>query len=440
MEREAQMKNRIYKRLTLTERREIEHGLGIGQSLNTIAKSIQRGTSTVSREIQRNSYVKQSGAARKPFNNCANRNTCNEHDICTNDECRRPYCTGCIYCIHVCKKYVRENCPALFAPPYVCNACKRKVDCTLEKFFYSAPRANRIALGILTESRSGVSLDESERKRISDIVTPLVRQGQSPYHICLTNKDALMISDKTLYKYIAAGLMEAQSTDLLRKVKMRPRKKKPVVKIERACMQGRTYRDFLEYMDEYPDTEVVQMDTVIGKAGGGEKCLLTICFPKSELMLAYIRDANTARSVTEVFERLKTDLDYNLFEEIFPLILTDRGSEFSAPTAIEFDEDSGLCWTPVFYCDPNCAYQKPEVESGHRLIRRVLSKGTSLNRFTQDDIDLMMSHVNSYRRRSLAGKSPTQVFAGLHGNKIIRLLGLSLIPSNEITLKPSLLK
>ena len=434
------MKNRIYKRLTITERRFIEHGIGSGQSLNTIAKNLHRSTSTISREIQRNSCVKKSGGSRKPFNNCLDRHTCEEFGICTNDECVRPYCASCVYCIHVCKKYVRENCPALFSPPYVCNACKRRMGCTLEKFFYSAGHANRVAMDMLIESRRGVSLDEGERKRISNIVTPLIKQGQSPYHICLTNKDALMISDKTLYKYIAAGLMDAQSTDLLRKVKMRPRKKKPVVKVERACMQGRTYRDFLVFMDKYPDTEVVQMDTVIGKAGGGEKCLLTICFPKSELMLAYIRDANTARSVAEIFERLKTDLNYNLFEEIFPLILTDRGSEFSAPSTIEYDDDSGLFWTSVFYCDANCAYQKPEIESGHRLIRMVLPKGTSLNCFTQKDIDLLMSHVNSYRRRSLGGKSPIEVFAGLHGNKIIRLLGLKLIADNEITLKPSLLK
>jgi IS30 family transposase len=221
---------------------------------------------------------------------------------------------------------------------------------------------------------------------------------------------------------------------------MRPRRKKPSLKIERACMQGRTYRDFLAYLDKYPDTEAVQMDTVIGKKGGGEKCLLTICFPKSGLMLAYIREANTARSVTEVFERLIAVLDFALFGEIFPLILTDRGSEFSAPSTIGYDKEIDGYWTQIFYCDANCAYQKPEVESGHRLIRRVLPKGASMNHLTQADIDLMMSHVNSYRRQSLGGKSPIQVFAGMQGDTLIRLLGLSLISDNEITLKPSLLK
>jgi IS30 family transposase len=289
------------------------------------------------------------------------------------------------------------------------------------------------------EMRKGVLLDEAERRRISDIFSPLIRQGQSPYHVCLTNRDAPMISDKTLYRYIALGIMDAKSTDLLRKVKMRPRKEKPQLKVEKGCYAGCTYRDFLVRLEADPDVEVVQMDTVIGKKGGGEKCLLTVCFPKSELMLAFIRNANTARSVTDIFDALKSELGFNMFEEIFPLILTDRGSEFSAPSAIETD-DAPVLWTMIFFCDPNCAYQKPEIESGHRLIRMVSPKGTSLNRLTQKDIDLMMSHINSYARKALGGRTPIEVFAQMHGNTVIRQLGLRPVPTNGINLTPSLLK
>ena len=130
------------------------------------------------------------------------------------------------------------------------------------------------------------------------------------------------------------------------------------------------------------------MDTVEGKKGAGQKVLLTIIFPHTEFMLAFIRDANTARSVTEIFDEIKTKLGFNRFEEIFPILLTDNGSEFSNPSAIETDEDMHI-WTHIFYCDPNCAYQKGSIEAGHRLIRKVIPKGTSLNNFTQEDIDLM---------------------------------------------------
>lgn len=34
------------------------------------------------------------------------------------------------------------------------------------------------------------------------------------------------------------------------------------------------------------------------------------------------------------------------------------------------------------------------------MIRRVLPKKTSFDNLTQDDINLMMSHINSYNRKS----------------------------------------
>lgn len=46
-------------------------------------------------------------------------------------------------------------------------------------------------------------------------------------------------------------------------------------------------------------------------------------------MLAFIRDHNTARSVTEVFNRLYELLGHEVFNALFPVILTDRGSEFT---------------------------------------------------------------------------------------------------------------
>lgn len=54
--------------------------------------------------------------------------------------------------------------------------------------------------------------------------------------------------------------------------------------------------------------------------------------------------------------------------------------------------------TRIFYCDPGKAYQKGGIEKNHELIRYVISKGTSLEPFTQEDIFLLINHVNSYSR------------------------------------------
>jgi IS30 family transposase len=337
----------------------------------------------------------------------------------------------------VCKKFEPEYCTRLESTPYVCNGCTFIRKCTLAKFVYKPSVAHKIYEDTLSGSRSGVALSEQERKRIDGIVTPLISQGQSPYHICLANKDRLMISDKTLYKYIYANFFGAASTDLTRKVGMRPRRKKRTVKVERSCRKGRTYKDLATYLDVSPDTEVIEMDSVIGAKGQGEKVLLTILFPQSHFMLAFLRDANTARSVNQVFDDLYDGFGEDAFRELFPVIKTDNGAEFTAPTGIETDGD-GVVRTRVFYCDPYQSNQKASCENNHRFIRMALPKGTSMNILTQDDVDLMMSHINSYARKILGGQTPVEVFLRQHENikDLLKKLGIRIIPPNDITLKP----
>jgi hypothetical protein len=67
----------------------------------------------------------------------------------------------------------------------------------------------------------------------------------------------------------------------------------------------------------------------------GGKCLLTIHFVETSLMLAFLRDANTSASVIQVINLLDKVLGNRIFSQMFPVILTDNGSEFSNPKEIE---------------------------------------------------------------------------------------------------------
>jgi IS30 family transposase len=278
-----------------------------------------------------------------------------------------------------------------------------------------------------------------ELRRINDIVSPLILKGQSIHSIAVGHKDEIMLDEKTLYTYIKAGLFEAKSIDLPNMVKMRPRKKRSDVKVERGCRDGRTYRDFIAFMNEFPDTPIVQMDTVEGTKGAGEPVLLTIHFVAEEFMLAFRREANTARSVITVIDSIYESLGHETFSALFPVILTDMGSEFSNPSALENAKD-GRHRTRVFYTDPGAPYQKGACENNHTLIRRVILKGTSLTPFSQDDISLLMNHINSYVRKKLRNRSPVELFRFLHGEAILQTLGVESIPPDDVTLTPSLLK
>ena len=160
------------------------------------------------------------------------------------------------------------------------------------------------------------------------------------------------------------------------------------------------------------------MDSVEGKKGG--KVLLTIHFVKTEFMLAYIRDRNTAYSVYEIFEKLYWLLLPDDFMKLFPVLLGDNGTEFSDPLAIEFDAE-GNRRTNVFYCDPSAPYQKGAIENNHELIRRVLPKGTSFDKLEQADINLKMNLINSYSRATLGDRFPIEVFEQLYGKSILEI-------------------
>lgn len=236
--------------------------------------------------------------------------------------------------------------------------------------------------------------------RLNAFVTPLILQGQSIHQIYVNYADTLMCSEKTLYNYIDHGFFDARNIDLPRKVRYRPRKKEQEFKVDRGCYVGRNYVDYQQFLLKYPNAHTVQMDSVIGTVGG--KVLLTIHFLETSFMMAFLRDANTSQSVIDVFDYLYRKLGKELFEKLFPVILTDRGSEFSNPRMIEF-EPGGIRRTNVFYCDPSSPYQKGSIEVNHELIRRILPKGTSFDKLTQTDIDHMMNHIK-FLPQSQAGE------------------------------------
>ena len=154
---------------------------------------------------------------------------------------------------------------------------------------------------------------------------------------------------------------------------------------------------------------------------------------------AFIRERNTSQSVIDVFNSMYELLGPDLFKTLFSILLTDNGSEFSNPKALEYDAQ-GIRRTMLYYCDPLASFQKPNVELNHEFIRKILPKGRSFDDLTQSDISLMMSHINSYSREKLNDKSPFDMFGFIYGYDVLEKFGIFKVPANEILLKPSLLK
>ena len=427
-----------HKHLSFEERFTIKTLLDASASFKEIGRTLGRDCTTISKEVRNHMLFQKTGCFGRSFNDCANRRNCPVSGLCSDPACRFKKCSLCSRCHLYCQDYFKEFCPHLSQPPYVCNGCPKRKNCTLEKHIYS-PQASQKEYEILrSESRSGICISEDEALALDSFISPLIRKGQSIHHICSNNPDEVMFSEKTIYNYVDAGIFSARNIDLPRKVSYKPRASShDSFKVDKACRIGRTYADFLMFLEGFPDCPVVQMDSVEGRKGG--KVLLTLHFVKCEFMLAFLRDRNTAASVFDVIERLYWELRPDRFMDLFPVLLGDNESEFSNPVALETDAEFNHR-TRVFYCDPSAPYQKGAAENNHEFIRRVLPKGTSFDRLTQADIDLMMDHINSYSRASLGNHSPYEVFRMFYGQKILDLLGAHFISPNDITLRPELLK
>lgn len=170
------------------------------------------------------------------------------------------------------------------------------------KNIYDVEHAHVKAHEKISNSRSGLCVSENEISRLNCIISPLVQNRESVNQIYINHHYELMCSEKTIYNYIDAYLFDIRNIDLPRKVRFRERYKKPEFKVDKGCRIGRNYKDFETFINKNPDIAIVQMESVMGVKGG--KCLLTIHFVDCSLMLAFLRDANTSKSVTDVFSHL----------------------------------------------------------------------------------------------------------------------------------------
>ena len=291
----------------------------------------------------------------------------------------------------------KENCPdfeqfvckKLLTTPYVCNGCEDSHYCKLfssPRYKYFRRKADIEYRNKLKESREGIILTAKEMEVLDNLVSPLLLQGQSLRAIYMRHKDEIPVSESTLYEYIDRRYLTARNIDLPRKVKFKARYNHGKRdKSFQTFVAGRTFMDFGKYMEQNPDTNVWEMDTVIGIPGG--KCLLTLLFRKSHFMIAILLDKHTQEAVICALNQLCEYLGIKEFQRLFEVILTDRGIEFGNPYALECD-DNGEIKTKVFYCDPYCSWQKGMIEKNHEFIRQVLPKGKSFDDLSQKDIHL----------------------------------------------------
>lgn len=393
-----------FKHLTLDDRIEIQLCLDHGMTFKAIATRIGKDQTTISKEVKRHITVNPSSVNKL-------------------DKYGNP---------------IANICPLLVKAPFICNPCKkRRSPCGFQKQLYYAKVAQKNYETLLVEAREGIPLNKQKFYEIDAIVSEGIKKGQHLYHIMASND--LGVSKSTIYRHLNRGYLSASKTDFPRVVKFKPRRKHRSEYVPKAVRVGKTYEDFLIYIEENNVTHWTEMDTVIGRVGG--KTIMTFDFTLCNFMFGLLLEDKSSFEVTQKVTTLKAKFADRgfIFGDIIPLALTDNGGEFANISAIE-NNAFGECETRLFFCDPYKSYQKPKVEKNHTLFRDIVPKGNSFDNFTQDTVNMIFSHVNSVKRKSLGGKTPYEVFTFTYGAEIADLLGIISIPADKVIQSPTLLK
>lgn len=405
--------------------------------LKDIGNMMENDPSTISKEVKLHRiYKERSGNFSSALYNsiCSHFKVCKAKGLCSMP-CNK-YCKNCTKCIDTCVEYKEYICPNLKKFPWVCNGCPNIKKCHLNKYFYYSDIAHKDYKNILKESREGINLTEDEFKNLNHIVHEYIHR-QPLYHIVETYD--LPVGQRTIYNYIEKGYMKTKNMDLRRKVTY---KKRYSLKEDKTILKkikiGRTYEDYLNYIKLNPDASIVQMDTVeSGK--DSTTCLLTLHFVKYHFQLAYLLPSKHKINISTTLNHICNTIGVTLFKTMFELILTDNGVEFSDPLSIEVEPETAEKRTNVFYCHPYASREKGACEKNHEYIRYILPKGSVFDSLSQEDIYLMMSHINSTIRPSVKG-SPYDFMALTFGVEVLDLLQIKKIDSKLVNLTPSLLK
>lgn len=409
--------------LSLSQRITIEEMIAQRKRKHEIADALNKSPSTITREIKRHIKIKyQNIHSRENLFNCRFFNNCK---ICTEQ----------------CNIFMPITCSDRDRNIGACNNCSKLKTCKLDKYFYDAKRAQNQYEYTLTDSRQGVNLSSTELIELAHIICPLIKNGQSIYTI-LNNHPEITQCEKTIYSYIELGLFRdwgVTNLTLKRKTSRKVSKKDKLKKRKiPANYEGRSYTDYLEYKAKYPNIPTTEMDTVYNNQNG--PYIQTFIFENTSFMIGILHKKKDVYSMSSSLNNFQVILSNEDFKRLFPLLLTDRGSEFMRPEPFEINLETGELRSAIFYCDPQQSSQKPHVENNHNMIRDILPNGQSWNNLTQEKVNLMFSHINSTARENLGGKTPYEIFTFIYSRETASKLGIQEIKKDEVILQPHLLK
>lgn len=212
-----------------------------------------------------------------------------------------------------------ESCKRLQKAPYVCNFCPDKIRCLKHKLYYNSKIAQKKYDKVLVSSREGINIPLETIEEIEKSIVSLIKdKKQSVNQVYANHSDILFFSKTTFYKYVNEGIFSLCNLDLPKQVKYKKRKSKEKnrQKRELKLLKGRSYDEYLKFVSNHPNMNVVETDTVEGTAKS-KKVLHTLIIKETKLMLIFLLNKQNVENVNCTFETLKKKLGIKLYAKVF---------------------------------------------------------------------------------------------------------------------------
>ena len=402
-----------------------------------IGEILNMDPTSISRELKRNRIktkeMENDGTLCK---SCFHKSGCSIKKVCGSLSCSQR-CNGC-KAISKCWKYEKFTCNKKNRFPFVCNGCPKEGYCPLEHYMYLPDTAEEMARDRLITTREGANLTYEEYEVQDSILRDrVIDKGQSIHHVLVTNRKELDCSEKTLYRRIEKGVYTVKVHHLPRQVSLKKRKYKKKYeyihdpKVDRT---GHLYSDWLIYRYKNGITYYFQMD-FLGAPHKSNKEILVLTMIGISFSLLYIIENATQEKIIALFDMIEEEIGIDNFKKLFPAILTDRDTLFDDFSSLEFDKNGELR-TKIFFCDPGESNQKPNVENYNAQLRPIFPKHAILNEYSQQELYLAASNLNSRCLNSINNRTPADLFIEIFGIELLSLLHLKKIPAKEVKLKP----
>ncbi len=263
-------------------------------------------------------------------------------------------------------------------------------------------------------SRQGLLKIGKDIKLEKHIRTKLIEEKQSPDAIIGKIKTQGlefegMISTKTLYNYIDAGIFSGISNEnLWEKRKRKKRGYKTISRVSRTNRMARSIELRPPKINDRTEYGHWEGDCVKGPKGCSTGLLtLTERMTLEEIIIKIERC--TQEEIIKAIDDLERKHGY-LFRIKFKSITFDNGSEFLDWKSLEvsiFNPTEQR--TTTYFAHAYAAWERGSNEVQNKMIRRFIPKGTDIHDVTEKEIENIENWMNNYPRKRLGYLSANEM-------------------------------